>query len=71
MESTLARWIESNNVTRAEFAEMAGLSKIYVNEVCRLRKWPRQQVFLRILKVTRGEVTPTDHLLDMQRAGLV
>lgn len=58
----LADYIASKGMTRAAFADLAGIGRPYVTELCAGKSWPGREIAARIAEVTGGEVTANDFL---------
>jgi 3,4-dihydroxy 2-butanone 4-phosphate synthase/GTP cyclohydrolase II len=58
----LALYLSSHNLTRAEFAERIGVTPGAITGYCNGSLWPKRPVMERIIKATRGKVTPNDFM---------
>lgn len=50
---------------KSAFCRESGLSAAYVSEICSTKAWPNRQVWQRIYEVTKGIVSPNDHVLEI------
>lgn len=58
----LADWLSTKKIKRREFAAAVGIGAPYLTELCQGIKWPGRDVAERIMRETKGKVTPTDFI---------
>lgn len=47
---------------RQRFARELGVSASTITDICTHRTWPKRELWLDIVRLTKGRVTPNDHL---------
>jgi transcriptional regulator with XRE-family HTH domain len=57
MKGDLARWIKEEGISREEVAQRLGVSRRYVDALCREQRVPRAEVMDRIHRLTNGKIT--------------
>jgi transcriptional regulator with XRE-family HTH domain len=57
MKGQLARWIKDEGLSREDVAEQLGVSRRYVDALCREQRVPKAEVMDGIHRLTRGQIT--------------
>ena len=57
MKGQLARWILEANRTREDVAQQLGVSRRYVDALCREQRVPKADVMDKIHQLTNGQIT--------------
>jgi transcriptional regulator with XRE-family HTH domain len=60
----LARWIEKQKITRAEFARRLGTFPSYISQATAPGFWPGRKMMQKIYQLTDKKVGPMDFLFD-------
>tara|TARA_B100000809_G_scaffold121754_1_gene119911 strand:- start:91 stop:291 length:201 start_codon:yes stop_codon:yes gene_type:complete len=63
----IAKFLESQGLTQADFAKRVGLSRQQINNVVRGRSNPSLRTIRKIVEVTGGEITLLDLVAAMSR----
>jgi transcriptional regulator with XRE-family HTH domain len=61
-ETKLSRWIDASGMTRDDVAVKLGVSRTYLDKLCRGQHRPGLAMAFRIEKLTRGEIAASDWL---------
>lgn len=61
-ESTLSRWMDSQNLTRDDVAAQLDIQRTYFDKLCRAESRPSLELAFEIEKLTRGAVPASDWL---------
>ena len=56
-EGQLARWIEESGKTRQDVADELGISRPFLDHICREARRPGLEVAVKIERLTRGKVS--------------
>jgi transcriptional regulator with XRE-family HTH domain len=64
----LQQFLDLNNISRADFAKVIGVSEVAITRYVGGRRMPRPELLVKIKEATNGAVTPNDFLPE-QEAG--
>lgn len=64
MSMTLEDYLDDQDMTQREFAELLGVTHQAVNQWLRGRRFPRRELIVKIEKITGGKVKPSDWYLS-------